>query len=359
MKKIAIMTAGGDCCGLNAAIKTVVLSCSKRGIEVVGILEGYKGFIEGYYTELKEEDVFDIETKGGTILGSSNKECPFYYLVDKENKKYEDLTDKGVKALKDMGVEGLIVIGGDGTLDSARVIYERGMPTVGIPKTIDNDMCASNPTIGFDTAISNVVDAISKVKSTAYSHKRVMVVEIMGRTSGYLPLYSGVVSSADIILLPEKDYNLDVVCKKVKQVIEKKRFAIIAISEAAKEEGKKEVIAKIIEDSFEQKRFGGVSEKLAKEIEEKTGIEARHLILGHIQRGGQTSPTDIVNASLQGGEALRLLLNNEPGYIVGVDGCKLTKMEFPKNRVARTIDFDTNEVINTAKEMGICFGDKL
>lgn len=359
MKKIAIMTAGGDCSGLNAAIKTVVMSCLQKGVEVVGIVDGYRGFIEGYYRNLGENDVFEIETKGGTILGSSNKECPFYYLVNKETKDYEDLTDKGIKQLKDIAVEGLIIIGGDGTLDSARVIYERGMPTVGVAKTIDNDMEASNPTIGFDTAISNVVDAISKVKSTGYSHRRVIIVEIMGRTSGYLALYSGFASSADIILLPEQDYNLDLVCEKVKEITDKRRYAIIAISESSKEAGKQEVIAKIIEDSFEQKRFGGVSEKLAEEIEAKTGIETRNVILGHIQRGGAPTPNDIINASLQGGEALRLLLNNEPGYIVGMDGVKLTKIEFPKIRVARTIDFKNNELIRTAKEMGICFGDKL
>lgn len=359
MKKIAIMTAGGDCSGLNAAIKAVVMTCEKEGIEIVGIVDGYRGFIEGYYRELTDNDVFEIESKGGTILGSSNKECPFYYLVDKENKIYEDLTDKGISNLKKMGVEGMVIIGGDGTLDSARVIYERGMPTVGIAKTIDNDMEASNPTIGFDTAISNVVDAISKVKSTGYSHRRVIVVEIMGRTSGYLALYSGVASSADIILLPEKDYNLDIVCKKVKEITDKKRYAIIAISEAAKEMGKQQTIAKIVEESFEQKRFGGVSEKLAEEIEERTGIETRNVILGHIQRGGSPTPTDIINASIQAGEALRLLLNDESGYIVGMDGVKLTKIPFPKVRVARTIDFDTNDVVRTARGMGICFGDEL
>lgn len=359
MKKIAIMTAGGDCSGLNSAIRTVVLSCVQKGIEVVGIEDGYKGFIEGHYKELGEKDVFEIENKGGTVLGSSNKECPFYYLVDKEAKRYEDLTDKGIDALKDMGVEGLIVIGGDGTLDSARVIHERGMPTVGIPKTIDNDMEASNPTIGFDTAVSNVVDAISKVKSTGYSHRRVIVVEIMGRTSGYLALYGGYASSADIILIPEKDYNLDTVCKKIKEVTDKKRYAIVAISEAAKEEGKQEVIARIVEDSFEQKRFGGVSEKIAKDIENKTGIETRNIILGHIQRGGAPTPTDVIIASLQAGHALRLLLGNEAGCIVGMDGVNPVKMNFPKNRVARVIDFNSNDLIKTAKEMGVCFGDKL
>ncbi len=356
MKKIAIMTAGGDCCGLNAAVKTIVCEAKTKGIEVVGILDGYKGFIEGRYKELTLDDVAGIENMGGTILGSSSKECPFYYLIDKEKNIYEDLTDKGIEALKNMNVEGLIVIGGDGTLDSARVISERGMPTIGIPKTIDNDMIASDPTIGFDTAVSNNVECIAKLKSTAYSHKRAMVVEIMGRTSGYLTLYSGFVSGADVILLPEKDYDLDIVCNKVKEAVGKNRYAIVAVSEAAKEIGKKETISKIVKDSFEQKRYGGVSVNLAKEIEERTGIESKSVILGHMQRGGETVFSDIIRASLQADYALELLLNNETGYIVGMKEGKLSKMQFPKIRVPRVLDIDNNELIKTAKNMGISFG---
>ena len=356
MKKIAIMTAGGDCCGLNSAIKTIVYEAHAKGIDVVGVLDGFKGFVEGRNKELTLNDVFGIEDRGGTILGSSNKECPFYYLVDKEKEIYEDLTNQGIKHLTDLGVEGLIVIGGDGTLDSARVIHERGLPTVGIAKTIDNDMVASDCTIGFETAISNNVQSIEKLKSTAFSHERIMVVEVMGRTSGYLTLYSGFASGADMILLPEKDYNLDVVCNKAKEIVNKKRYAIIVISEAAKEIGKDETVAKIIEDSFEQKRYGGVADKLAKQIEEKTGIESRAQVLGYTQRGGTTIYSDIINASLQADYALELLLNNEPGYIVGVKQGNVAKMEFPKIRVPRVLDFDNNKLIKTARNMGISFG---
>jgi len=356
MKKIAVMTAGGDCCGLNAAIKTIVCEANKKGIDVVGILDGYKGFIEKRYKNLTLGDVNDIENLGGTILGSSNKECPFYYLVDKEKNIYEDLTNDGIKGLKELDVEGLIVIGGDGTLDSARVINERGFPTIGIPKTIDNDMVASNPTIGFDTSVNNNIECISKLKSTAYSHNRAMVVEIMGRTSGYLALYTGFASGADVILLPERDYNFDIVCDRVKEAVASKRYAIVCVSEAAKEIGKQETILKMVEDSFEQKRYGGVSENLAKAIEAKTGIETRNLILGHMQRGGETLFTDIVRASLQADYALELLLNGETGYIVGIEDFKLKKMQFPKIRVPRTLDFDNNELIKTAKNMGISFG---
>ncbi|MBR5227397.1 MAG: ATP-dependent 6-phosphofructokinase [Clostridia bacterium] len=357
MKKIAIMTAGGDCTGLNAAIKSVVLTAIENNVEVLGIIDGYKGFVEGLYRPLNAEDVADIEELGGTVLGSSNKECPFYYLVDKQNMKYEDKTDEGIKKLKEQGVEGLIVIGGDGTLDSARVIHERGLPTVGIPKTIDNDMMASMPTIGFDTAVETVTQAISRVRTTAYSHRRVITVEIMGRTSGFLTLYSGVASSADVILLPEKDYDLDKVCERIEKVTKYKRYAIVAISEAAKEIGKKESISKVLNDSFDKVRYGGAAEKLAKQIEEKTGIECRHVVLGHVQRGGRPSSSDILLGLQLGNYAFELLYSGDAGYIVGMNSDKLVKMEFPHERVPRVLDLKTNPLVRTARAMGICFGD--
>ncbi len=358
MKKIAIMTAGGDCAGLNSVIKTVVLAAEKKGIVVVGILDGYIGFVERKYKVLDRNFVTDIETSGGTILGSSNKECPFSYPSSTEKGKYEDRVQDSIDALKKIGVEGMIIVGGDGTLDSARVIYEAGMPVVGIPKTIDNDMTASNPTIGFETAVNNATEAIRMLKSTAYSHRRVMVVEMMGRTSGYLTLYSGFASGADIILLPEMDYSLDVVCSKVKEIMNSgKRYVIIAVSEAAKEKGKEETIGRVVKDSFEQKRYGGIAQKLASEIEEKTGYESRHMVLGHIQRGGAPATSDIILAARLGNYALNLLVEGRDGVIVGAYENSLVKMEFPKQRVPRLLDLENNDVYKTAKDMDICFGN--
>ncbi len=358
MKKIAIMTAGGDCAGLNSAIKTVVMSAINKGIVVVGIVDGFIGFVERKYIVLDKKTVENIETEGGTILGSSNKECPFHY-PSKENKgMFEDRVKDSIKALKDIGVEGLIVIGGDGTLDSARVIHENGMPTVGIPKTIDNDMVASNPTIGFETAVENAVLAIRKLKTTAYSHRRVIVVEMMGRTSGYLTLYSGFAAGADIILLPEIDYNLNVVCKKVEEIMtSSKRYVIIAVSEASKESGKSETISRVIEDSFEQKRYGGIAAKLSEQIEKITGFESRPMVLGHLQRGGEPCSADIVLAAKLANSALNLLINNESGVIVGASNDVIKKISFPKKREARLLDLNTNEVYLTAKDMGVCFGN--
>jgi ATP-dependent phosphofructokinase / diphosphate-dependent phosphofructokinase len=295
MKKIAIMTAGGDCPGLNSIIKTVVLSGIEKGVEIVGIIDGYIGFVEKNYINLTRDIVENIDNVGGTILGSSNKECPFHY-PSKDNKDvYEDRVKESVDALKNIGVEGMIIIGGDGTLDSARVICEASMPTIGIPKTVDNDMVASNPTVGFQTAIENAVDAVRKLRTTGFSHRRVMVVEMMGRTSGYLTLHAGFASAADIILLPEHDYDLEVVVDRVKTIMSSnKRYCIIAVSEACKEKGGNATISRVVKDSFEQNRFGGVSTKLASQIESLTGYETRPMVLGHLQRGGSPCASDII-----------------------------------------------------------------
>lgn len=357
MKKIAVMTAGGDCPGLNSVIKAVVMSASNKNIEVVGILDGYIGFVERKYMKLDRNIVSNIETEGGTILGSSNKECPFHYPVDDKKEHYEDMVPTSVEYWKKIGIEGMIIIGGDGTLDSARVIEEHGMPVIGIPKTIDNDMVASNPTIGFQTAIENAVEAIRKVKTSAYSHRRVMVVELMGRTSGYLTLYGGVASGADIILLPEIDYDFDTIISKVKEIMTSgKRFVIVAVSEAAKQKGKKETISRIVKDSFEQKRYGGISQKLAAEIEEATGYETRALVLGHIQRGGEPCTADIILGTRLGDYAMNLIADGRTGFIVGAHENELVKMKFPKVREARLLDLDTNDVYRAAKDMGISFG---
>lgn len=357
MKKIAIMTAGGDCAGLNSVIRAVVMSAVNRGIEVVGVLDGYIGFVERRYQSLSKNDVDNIEKVGGTILGSSNKECPFHYPVAGKKGEYEDRVKDGIQGLREIGVEGMVIVGGDGTLDSARVIDEAGMPVIGIPKTIDNDMSASEPTIGFQTAVQNSVEAIRKLKTTAYSHRRVIVVEVMGRTSGYLTLYSGFASGADIILLPEQDYDLDVVCNEVKKIMNSgKRYVIIAAAEACKEKGKEETIARVIADSFEQKRYGGIAAKLSSQIEEITGYEARPMVLGHIQRGGEPCTSDILLGARLGNYALNLLASEEHGYIVGAKENTLVKIKFPKTRVPRLLDLEKDDICKTARDMGISFG---
>ncbi len=357
IKKIAIMTAGGDCSGLNNIIYTVTKIALKQNIEVIGILDGYKGFVEGRYINLTEDNIDRIYEIGGTILGSSNKECPFKYLVNKETKEYADLTKQSIGKLNDMGINHMIVVGGDGTLDSARVISESGMNVIGIPKTIDNDMFASTPTVGFQTAVENNVDAISKLRTTAYSHSRVMVVEVMGRTSGYLTLYSGIASGADVILLPEVEYDLDIVCNYIKKLKENaKRDIIVVVSEAAKEKGKDIIVSQIVEDSFEKVRLGGIAKVLAKDIERKLEIETKAIALGHLQRGGSPCANDRIIATRLASKAVELLLQGKSGLIVGNLGEEVTTYKFPKERIPRELDVNTNELVIAAKNMGVCLG---
>lgn len=356
IKKIAIMTAGGDCPGLNNIIYTVTKIALSRGIKVVGILDGYKGFVEGLYEELNEENIDRIYELGGTILGSSNKECPFKYL-NKETGIYEDKTDDAIKKLNNLGINHMIIVGGDGTLASGKIISEKGLNVIGIPKTIDNDMFASTPTVGFQTAVENVVDSIGKLRTTAFSHRRAMVVEIMGRTAGYLTLYSGIAAGADVILLPEIEYDLDIVCDHVKKLRNNgKREIIIAVSEAAREKGKEMTVSQIVEDSFEKVRLGGVSKILAKQIEEKTGVETRAMILGHIQRGGVPCANDRIIATRLARRAVDLLLEGKTGLIVGNLGDTVKEFEFPKEGKPRELDFENDELVKAAKEMGICLG---
>ena len=357
MKKIALMTAGGDCCGLNNIIYTVVKTAKQQGIEVLGIVDGYKGFVEGIYTELTEDKVKDIFDVGGTILGSSNKECPFKYLVNKETNEYKDMTGVAIERLNDMGINDIIIVGGDGTLDSARVIYENGMNVVGIPKTIDNDMGASDLTIGFETSVEANVDAISKIRTTAASHRRCLVVETMGRTAGFLTLYTGVASAADIILLPELEYDLEKVCEEVDKRTEGQREVMIVISEAAKENGKEVSVGKIVADSFEQVRYGGAADKLAKQIESITGIETRAQVLGYIQRGGDTCAMDRILATRLASKALYELFNEKTsGVIVGLRNGKVQTIQFPKERIPRILVPETDDIVIAAKNMGISFG---
>lgn len=357
IKKIAIMTAGGDCSGLNNIIYTVTKVALKKGIEVIGILDGYKGFVEGKYMKLTEEKIDRIYEIGGTILGSSNKECPFRYLVNKETGEYADLTKQSIGRLNDIGINHLIVVGGDGTLDSARVIGECGMNVIGIPKTIDNDMFASTPTVGFQTAVENNVDAISKLRTTAYSHQRVMVVEVMGRTSGYLTLYSGIASGADVILLPEIEYDLDIVCDYIKKLKQNaKRDIIIVVSEAAKQKGKDIIVSEIVEDSFEKVRLGGIAKVLSKDISRKLDVETKAITLGHLQRGGTPCANDRIIATRLANSAIELLLEGKNGVIVGNLGEEVKVYNFPKERVPRELDFNTNELVRAAKNMGICLG---
>ncbi|MCA9401581.1 MAG: ATP-dependent 6-phosphofructokinase, partial [Candidatus Omnitrophica bacterium] len=262
LKKIAILTGGGDCAGLNAVIRAVTKKVIlQHDCEVVGIIDGYEGLIKKKTVDLSINDVSGILTLGGTILGTSNKANPYKYAVLKKNQVvYSDKSKEVIDYLQSLKIDALVCIGGDGTLSIAHKLHRDGIPVIGVPKTIDNDIRGTDITFGFDSAVEIVTEGIDRIHSTAQSHHRVMIIEVMGRTAGWIALHSGIAGGGDIILLPEIPYNIRAVAEKVKERSKKgKRFSIIVVSEGAKPKDGEVVVKKIVKDSAEKIRLGGIS----------------------------------------------------------------------------------------------------
>ncbi len=370
IKKVAILTAGGDCPGLNPVIRAVVKTAiTKYGLEVMGVRHGYFGLYHGDFIKLGLDDVDEIITKGGTILYSSNKDNLFQYpikdkdgnLVRDENGKliYEDASDVAVENLKKAGIDAMFILGGDGSLTSARDFARKGVKIIGIPKTIDNDLAHTDYTFGFDTAISVATDGLDRVRTTGMSHHRVMVVEIMGRGAGWMTLHAGIAGAADVILIPEIPYDINKVAEKIKADKAKgKEFSIVAISEGAKALDGKQIVAKVIEDSADSIRLGGVGAVVADQLERLTGSEARATTLGHIQRGGTPTAHDRVLSSRYGYAAVELCMNGGFGRMVALQGDKIVDVSLEDVIGQKTKNVDPNgELVTLAKAMGISFGD--
>jgi phosphofructokinase-like protein len=359
-KRIAVLTGGGDCPGLNAVIRAVAKKAMlDHDMAVVGIEDGYRGLIEDRCRELSYNDVSGILTLGGTILGTCNKANPYRHAVGEgESLRFEDVSKKAIRNLKKLGVVCLVCIGGDGTLAIAHRLYEDGVNLVGVPKTIDNDLKGTDITFGFDSAVSVATEGIDRIHTTAQSHHRVMIVEVMGRTAGWIALHAGVAGGGDIILLPEIPYNIDVIAAKVTERAKKgRRFSIVVVSEGAKPRGGNVVIRKIVKESTDPVRLGGISFVLAEQIEQTTGLVARAVVMGHLQRGGSPTPFDRVLASRLGAKAVDLIVNKEFGHMVGVRGSKLVAV--PLTKVAqgpRTVPRN-DPLIAVARSVGTSFGD--
>lgn len=316
--KVGILTGGGDCPGINAVIRAIV----RKGIQsydysIIGIWNGWKGLIDLDFTQLDLDSVTGILPKGGTILGTSRinpGKTPEGYKRAYENMSKLELT-------------ALITIGGEDTLGVANKLSEMGCPVIGVPKTIDNDLYATDFTFGFDTAVNIVTEAIDRLHSTAESHHRVMVVEVMGRNTGWIAVYGGLAGGADMILIPEEPFDLDEVCDVIRQRQARgKKFSIIVIAEGAipKQVGKSVTLGGT--DEFGHARFGGVGDYLAKEIEKKTGFETRATILGHIQRGGAPTAFDRVLGTRFGVAAVNLVAQKKFGYMVSLKGNEVTSV---------------------------------
>ncbi len=359
LKSIAVLTGGGDCPGLNAVIRAVTKTAITRyGMKVWGIQDGYLGLIEGRINPLTYEDTSNILTAGGTILGTSNTSNPFKFLVESNGKmKLKDVSDQCVANLKERGIEALVCIGGDGTMASAAAFAKKGLPVIGVPKTIDNDLVGTDVTFGFDTAVTIATEAIDRIHTTAGSHHRVMIVEVMGRYAGWIALYAGAAGGADVILLPEIPYRSEAICEYVLGRSQRgKRFSIVVVSEGASEEDGEVVVRKRIANSPDPIRLGGIANKLAEDINEETGLDCRAVVLGHVQRGGTPTPHDRTLATMLGHSAIELLASGVKNRLVvwkdgGLSSVPLARVAGKVKKVPKN-----HPLITAAKAIGTSFG---
>ncbi|MCI8342211.1 MAG: ATP-dependent 6-phosphofructokinase [Firmicutes bacterium] len=361
-KKIAVLTGGGDAPGLNAVIYTLTKTCIlKYGYELIGYKMGYRGLYLNDFMPLTLESVTGILHKGGSILHSSNKDNLFdYKVIENGVAVKKDVSDVAIANLKKEGVDALVVLGGDGTLTSARDFARRGVNVIGVPKTIDNDLMATDRTFGFNTACQIVAEALGRLHTTAESHHRIIVVEVMGRNAGWIALYSGLAGSADIILLPEIPYTLDNIVQKIQERDSRgKLFTIIVVSEGAKEVGGSVTINKIVEDSPDPVRLGGIAHKLSYQLEQRIGSEheIRPVVLGHTQRGGETSPFDRILSARYGSYAAKMIYEGKFGNMVRLKDDKIGYVPLEEVVGAQKLVDPDGEIVNVCRDLGISFGD--
>lgn len=357
MKRIGMLTSGGDCQALNAAMRGVVktLANSKEEVEIYGFLDGYRGLIYGNFRMLTDKDFSGILTKGGTILGTSR--TPFKTIQDPDPNglnKVEAMKQNYYK----LQLDCLVILGGNGTHKTANLLRKEGLNIVTLPKTIDNDLWGTDMTFGFQSAVDIATDAIDCIHTTAASHGRVFIVEVMGHKVGWLTLNAGMAGGADIILLPEIPYDIDKVIEKIEDRDKKGcRFTIIAVAEGAISKEDAALTKKDYKKKMEKYPFPSVSYEVAAQIQEKTGREVRVTVPGHMQRGGSPCPYDRVFASRLGSEAGKLILDNQYGFMVGYKNREIVRV--PLEEVAgklKTVDPDAT-IVQEAKLLGICFGD--
>lgn len=359
-KRIAILTGGGDCPGLNAVIRAVAKKAMGEGDEVIGIEDGYEGLVKNKIKKLENADVSGILTLGGTILGTSNIANPYRYAVETKRCKlaFKDCSRTAIRNFKRLKADALVCIGGDGTLSGAYRLFEDGIPVVGVPKTIDNDILGTDITFGFDTAVYIATEGIDRVHTTAQSHHRVMIVEVMGRTAGWIALHSGVAGGGDIILIPEIPYDINLVAKKIKERHRKgKRFSIVVVAEGAKPKGGDVVIRRIVKESTEPIRLGGIGFVLGEQIEKLTYIETRTVVMGHLQRGGSPTPFDRVLATQLGTKAMDLIDEGSFGYMAGVRDNKFVKVNLQEVAKGKRLVPSGYPLVESARSLGTCFGD--
>jgi len=359
-KRIAMLTGGGDCPGINAVIRAVAKKAMlEKEMEVIGIEDGYHGIVNNLHRTLNYNDVSGILTLGGTILGTSKTANPYRYAIKKIDRlEFKDLSKIAIKNLKDLNLECLVCIGGDGTLGIAYRLFKDGIPIVGVPKTIDNDLRGTDITFGFDSAVSIATGGIDRIHTTAESLHRIMIVEVMGHTAGWIALYSGVAGGGDIILIPEIPYDIHRIAEKVKERNKKgKRFSIVVIAEGAKPKGGDIAIQRIVEESPDPVRLGGIGFVLGKHIEKATGLETRTVVMGHLLRGGTPTPFDRILATNLGTKAVDLVQDKKFGYMVGIKENSFVAVPLKDVAKGPKLIPLNHPLIKAARSLGTCFGD--
>jgi ATP-dependent phosphofructokinase / diphosphate-dependent phosphofructokinase len=358
--RIAISTGGGDAPGLNAVIRAAVLSAVNRGWDVLGIRRGFAGLMgDDEVIPLTRESVRGIAHLGGTILRTTNRGNPFHYPVRRPDGTLEEIdrSDELIQRASDLGIDAIISIGGDGSLRIAQRLHEKGVKIVGVPKTIDNDVSGTITTFGFDTAVNTAIEAIDKLHTTAESHDRVIVMEVMGRHAGFIALHSGLAGTADVILIPEIPYEIECVCEKIRARDRAGRhFSIVVAAEGAFPRGGQQ---SIIGESLpgQERRMGGIADRIAREIQERTGKECRSLILGHLQRGGMPTGYDRLLATRFGGAAVRAIAEEYWGHMVALQSPHIVCIPITEAlRETKRVD-PNHDIVMTARATGICLGD--
>ncbi|WP_437186979.1 6-phosphofructokinase [Planctomicrobium sp. SH668] len=360
-KRIGVLTSGGDCPGLNAVIRSVVKSSTRFGYEVVGFRRGYEGLVDPVdYMMLTNNNTLGIINRGGTILGSTNKgRFGARSGIDQRIDLPAALIDEVKDTFRVLSLEGLICIGGDGSLAVAEQFEEAGIPVIGVPKTIDNDLSSTAFSFGFDSAVACATDAIDRLYTTAISHERVMIVEVMGRHAGWIALHSGIAGGAGVILLPEIDWKFEHVCQKIlDRDREKKPFSVIVVAEGARlPDGELVTSGQPDGPAAGQVRLGGIGEILAHEIEHRLKREVRCVVLGHLQRGGPPTNFDRCLATMYGAHAVRLLIQKRFGMMVSYQPPQITAVPI-KEAVGKLSQVTKdNSGIEAARALGISFGD--
>lgn len=358
--RIAISTGGGDAPGLNAVIRAAVLSARTRGWDVLGIKRGYAGLLgEDEVIPLTADTVRGIGGLGGTILRTTNRGSPFAYPVQQLDGTWTEIdrSDELVENARNLGIEAIISIGGDGSLRIAQQLAQKGMRIVSVPKTIDNDIAGTVTTFGFDTAVNTAMEAIDRLHTTAESHDRVMVLEVMGRDAGFIALHAGVAGTADVILIPEIPWHIDKVCEKIhSRTASGKKFSIVVVAEGSKPKGGD---VSIIGASLpgQDRRVGGIAERLAHDIQRQTGKETRSLVLGHLQRGGAPTGYDRLLATRFGGAAIQAVADKRWGHMVALQSPHLVCLPIEEVlREDKRVDPE-HDIVRTARGVGISFGD--